>query len=357
MTDSRNGGLLAQSSSSLPHGNLDHVGIQNLSESLDRDVQFFRNHTFATSTNNTYRTQRRVYFDFCAQLGISPVPLSQADLGRYIAFLSRKLVFSSIRQYLNIIRLLHLDAGLPNPLDNNWYISSILKGVKRVKGNTVTQKLPITIDILTGILTKLNLQLSLDRCFWAACLVAFFSFFRKSNLLIQSRTSFDPTRHLCVSDIEFTTQGVVLTVRWSKVIQFRERHLFIPLPHIPNSVFCPSSALLLLTLECPAAPTPAPLFRYKDQSATSALTQSAFTLKLRHCLTALGYPADKFTGHSFRRGGASFALQCGLPTDLIKLQGDWSSNAYERYLEPSFELRKQVAEKLGAEIAKQVIHN
>ena len=318
----------------MPHGNIHQVGIKSLSESLDREVQFFRNHTFAPSTNKTYQAQRTVYFDFCARLGISPVPLSQADLGRYIAFLSRKLAFSSIRQYLNIIRLLHFDAGLPNPLDNNWYVSSILKGVKLVKGNTVTQKLPITIDILMGIVTKLDLQQSLDWCFWTACLVAFFSFFRKSNLLIPSLTAFDPTRHLCATDIDFTTLGVVLTVRWSKVIQFRERRLLIPLPHIPNSVFCPSLALLLLTLECPAPPTPAPLFRYKDQSATSALTQSAFTFKLRHCLTALGYPADKFTGHSFRRGGASFALQCGLPSDLIKLQGDWSSNAYERYLEP-----------------------
>ena len=48
-------------------------------------------------------------------------------------------------------------------------------------------------------------------------------------------------------------------------------------------------------------------------------------------------------------GGASFWTQCGLPTDLIKLQGDWNSNAYERYLQPSLELRKQVASKLGAE--------
>ena len=81
------------------------------------------------------------------------------------------------------------------------------------------------------------------------------------------------------------------------------------------------------------------------------------TLKLRECLKALGYPADKYSGHSFRRGGASFALQCGLPTDLIKLQGDWSSNAYERYLEPSFELRKQVTAKLGSEMGRSLINN
>ena len=321
----------------------------NLPECLDKEVLFYRGNTFAASTNKTYSAQRTAYFDFCAQMGIPPVPLSQQNLGRYIAFLSRRLTFSSVRQYLNVVRLLHLEAGFNNPIDNNWYVSSILKGVKRVKGNTVSQKLPITMEILRGILTRLNLRLSLDRCFWAACLVAFFSFFRKSNLLIQSINLFDPSRHLCSSDAQFTEQGVVLTVRWSKVIQFWEKILRVPLPHIPNSVFCPSTSLLAMSLENPFSAVPSPLFQFKNGSNVTALTQSTFTVKLRACLSDLGYPSSKYTGHSFRRGGASFGLHCGLPTDLIKLQGDWNSNAYERYLQPSFELRKQVAFKLGAE--------
>ena len=58
----------------------------------------------------------------------------------------------------------------------------------------------------------------------------------------------------------------------------------------------------------------------------------------------------KYSGHSFRRGGASFALQCGLPIDLIKVHGDWHSNACEHYLEPSFELRKQVEQAMGSSV-------
>ena len=145
---------------------------------------------------------------------------------------------------------------------------------------------------------------------------------------------------------------MILTVRWSKVIQFRERILKIPLPHIPNSVFCPSASLLVMSLECPQTQLPSPLFQFRNGSDMQVLTQSTFTVKLRACLSALGHPANKYSGHSFRRGGASFGLQCGLPTDLIKLQGDWNSNAYERYLQPSFELRKQVASTLGTETSR-----
>ena len=63
-------------------------------------------------------------------------------------------------------------------------------------------------------------------------------------------------------------------------------------------------------------------------------------------------PEDKYSGHSLRHGGSSFALQCGLPVNLVKLQGDWNSNAYERYLHPSLDLRKQVARTLGSATGK-----
>ena len=110
------------------------------------------------------------------------MPISQLDLGRYIAYLSRKLTFSSVRQYLNIVRLLHLENGHTNPLSNNWYVSSILKGVRRVKGDTCTQKLPITLELLRSIFLNLDLNVSFDRAFWAACLVGFCNIVRLLHL-------------------------------------------------------------------------------------------------------------------------------------------------------------------------------
>ena len=324
-----------------------HPDPSSLAGALDQEVLFYRGHTFAPSTTRTYVAQRHAFLHFCQEINISPVPLSQGNLGRYIAYLSRRLTFSSVRQYLNAVRLMHLNAGHMNPLENNWYVTSILQGVKRVKGNKSVQKLPITLDILRRLVCKLDMSISFDRVFWTACIVAFFSFFRKSNLLIQSTGSFDPGRSLCTSDVEFQSEGVVLTVRWSKVIQFRERTLRIPLPKINNSLFCPSKALLGLCLTCSSQEGPSPLFRYVENGTPVALTQAKFVSKLRQSLADLGFPADQYSGHSFRRGGAQFALQCGLPVELIKLQGDWNSNVYERYLQPSFGLRQKVASTLG----------
>lgn len=323
-----------------------------LPKSLDDEVLHYRANSFAASTSKTYLTQLSTYLQFCAQMNICTIPLSQENLGRYIAFLSRRLCFSSVRQYLNAVRLVHLEAGMQNPLEKNWYVSSILKGVRRLKGDASIQKLPITLDILKKIFLNLDLHSSFDRTFWAACLVGFFSFFRKSNLLVQSHLLFDPSRNLCTNDVQFTVEGAILTVRWSKVIQFKERILRIPLPKIPDSPFCPSTALLQLALESPPCPHPVPLFCYSWLGASHVpMTQSRFTEKLRACLVTIGLDASKYSGHSLRRGGASFALQCGLPVNLIKIQGDWLSSACERYLQPSFGLRKQVAQTLGASVS------
>ena len=135
--------------------------------------------TFAQSTRRTYSTQLGLFLRFCSYLNINPVPISATNLGRYVAFLAPKLYFFSIRQYLNVVRLLHVESGYPNPLSNNWFLDSILKGLRRKKGDSTSQKLPITADILYGILQLLNLDKPFDLVFWATCLVGFFSFFRK----------------------------------------------------------------------------------------------------------------------------------------------------------------------------------
>lgn len=289
-----------------------------------------------------------LYLQFCSSLGIAPVPISHNNLGRYVAFLASKLCFSSVRQYLNVVRrLMHLEEGQSNPLINNWHLSSILKGLRRHKGDSTSQKLPITCHILKGILTLLDLSRPFDLTFWAACLVGFFSFFRKSNLLVPSLQMFDPKKHLCQSDVNFSPSGAILSIRWSKTIQFQQRVLQIPLPRIANSPFCPSGALLLCINRLTRQKTPLPLFCYITPTGVKPLTHGGFVSFLRNCLDRLGLKSSLYSGHSLRRGGASFALQCGLPSELIKLQGDWTSNAYERYLEPSLSLRKKVAFTLG----------
>lgn len=317
--------------------------------SLDGKVRWLQGQVFAPSTRLTYTSQRKLYFRFCTLADISPVPLSQENACRYIAFLSEKLAFSSIKQYINVVRMLHLEAGHVNPFLNCWHIDVLLKGTKRVLGVSTKQKLPITLGILRRMFKLVDLSSPLDVTFWASCLVAFFSFFRKSNLLIKNMESFNPKLHLCRRDATFSQDGVTLAVHWSKTIQYRQRILHIPLPRVPDSPLCPSQALIFSLRLC-NSPGCGPLFTYPTRNGWLPLTVQVFQSKLVTFLSSLGINPSDYSGHSFRRGGASFALECGLPTEIIKAQGDWASNAYENYVNPSWEMRRHLAATLGSNV-------
>ena len=286
---------------------------------------------------------------FCILAGLSPVPLSPINACRYIAFLSQKLAFNSIKQYINVVRIMHLETGHGNPFHNSWHIDTLLKDANQVLGSSRKQKLPITPYILRQMFILVDFSSPLEVTFWASCLVAFFSFFRKSNLLVTNLESLNPDWHLCRRDASFSLDGVTLAVRWSKTIQYRQRILHIPIPRIQGSPLCPSQALILALRLCDAPPS-APLFTYMTPKGWLPLTGHTFQCKLHSFLTRLNIDPSDYSGHSFRRDGASFALECGLPTEVIKAQGDWASSAYESYVNPSWDMRKQLAETLGSHI-------
>ena len=94
---------------------------------LDGLVVQYRRSAYAESTKSTYRSQLRIYYSFCHRFHYPPLPASTLTISRYIAFISTRISTSSIPSYINIIKLLHLEAGLPDPLQCNFHISSLIK--------------------------------------------------------------------------------------------------------------------------------------------------------------------------------------------------------------------------------------
>ena len=110
------------------------------------------------------------------------VPVSVDNVARYIAYLSRSKKFSTVKQYTNVIRLLHLENSFANPLENNWRVQTLLRGVKRVKGDETVHKLPLTPVHLLAIRHSLDFSSLNDCLFWAVLLTGFFGLLRISNL-------------------------------------------------------------------------------------------------------------------------------------------------------------------------------
>ncbi len=218
--------------------------MAGLEAALDQEVAGYRASTFAANTSKVYKTHLKTYMGFCLQLGYNPVPVQPIVLSRYIAFLARKLKYTSIKQYLNIVSLLHKEYGYSFNINENWRAQSVLRGIKREKGNSVTKKLPITPSILLQIKELLQMQSVTDANFWAACLVAFFGLLRKTNLLPVSAISFVPSKNLARSHFSLHSWGLAVKILFSKTNQFQERELEIALPSIPGHPLCPVTAVL-----------------------------------------------------------------------------------------------------------------
>ena len=68
----------------------------------------------------------------------------------------------------------------------------------------------------------------------------------------------------------------------------------------------------------PAPPSP-PAFLYSKGARTSPITHTVFTPKSRRSLCSAGLKPTQYSGHSFCRGGATYAFLCGAPVELIRL--------------------------------------
>ena len=89
-------------------------------------------------------------------------------------------------------------------------------------------------------------------------------------------------------------------------------------------------------------------FNWVDYPSPTAhfFTYNMFISKLRDHLTTMGIDPQSYAGHSFRRGGASFAYQSGVPLELIKALGDWRSDTILIYLTMPLTIRLRSANML-----------
>ena len=295
---------------------------------------FFRSATFSDNTKRSYRTHQKAYQKFCELLNIAVAPASTASLCLYAAYLARFLLPQSLGPYLNFVGLLHKELGYPNPLSDNWVVSSVLRGIKRTLGVPPKPRLPITVSLLLGIRSRLNLNCSKHASFWAICLVAFFGLFRKAHLLPESEPAFDPKKMFTRSDFSFSHSCIYITVRWSKTIQMGQRTVVIPLLAVPSSPLCPVSAVTHAFNLNPGCSPSSQALGWRDNTSfrSCVYTYKSFMTCVKQILQQLGVSPALYGTHSFRRGGATFALDAGVSLDTISLLGDWKSDAMFLYL-------------------------
>jgi len=315
---------------------------------LERDTVTTRRAAFSEGSNKNVRVQFRSFLLFCAYFHLTPVPVTTGVLLLYAQFLSRTFVsVASIKNYISGVRIVHLGMGVMFP-EPDFSLNLLLKGLARLHPHEESRAIPITPLLLLRFFEVMDMSKSKDRAVWACFLVCFFMFARKSNMVPPSSDSFDLKKHLARADIHSQESGLVVLLKWSKTIQKGERHVLVPLLPLPGSPLCPRLAYDRMVGPLPV-PGASPAFVYWDgRGKVVSLTQPEFVSRLRRLLLRVGVDPKGFSGHSFRRGGASCAFQAGVPGELVQLHGDWRSDAYLKYLAVPMQQRLQVTHLMRA---------
>ena len=310
-------------------------------ECLRRQVRTSRRSAFAEGTNKNLLVQFRAFLLFCLYFKLPFLPTDSDTVSLYVQFLKRTFIsMTSVRNYVNGAKVLHLSLGVPFP-ESDYSFRLLLRGLTRLHPHEEKRALPMTPGILIRLFDVMDMSSHLHVSLWCCFLTAFFLFARKSTMLPPSVASFSVKKHLTRGDFFRSEEGLFVLVRWSKTLQFGERHLLIPLLEIPGSVLCPCRAFDRMTSLLPAGKG-SPAFLHPVGVGLVTLDHAVFVNNLRRLLRLAGIDSRGYTGHSFRRGGASCAFDAGVSGELIKMHGDWRSDAYLKYLSVPMHKRTHV---------------
>ena len=323
---------------------------------LKQDLLLSQRAAFAPGTMRNLHSQWRSFISFCIYFKVPFLPTTLQTICAYAQFLSRSFKSAvSVRNYLHGVKLLHLLAGFSFPFLDAMEVKLLLKGIARLKPHCPRQAQAITPVILMNMYSYMNKRDPLHVACWAAFLLAFFLMARKSNMVPTSLESFDARKQLSRQDIVSCDFGLCVHFSWSKTNQFGRRVLKIPIVRIPGSPLCPVTAYETLLRLVPGSKR-WPAFVYNSNPVLACVTTYKFVRILRSLLSKSGYVASNFSGHSFRRGGATFAFKAGVAGELIQMQGDWKSDAYLRYLDFSLNSKLQVGFSMRDLILDTVPH-
>ena len=236
-------------------------------------------------------------------------------------------------------------------------------GLRRL-GKGVVRKLPITPFVLFKVLAILDVACDFQVMIFTSMIIAFAAFLRKANVCAASESITHVQRSLLRQDVQIDLQQycLMVTLRFMKNAQFQEAVHTVVVAGMRGHPLDPVQWWSDYIARVPAPPSAA-AFGSMSQGLYVPLTHSVFVSWVKKLIGQAGIDNSGFSGHSFRRGAASYSFLCGLPEALIKELGAWRSQVYQVYLDMPLSQKLAVhrrwftamaAGELGAELLPSV---
>ena len=247
--------------------------------------------------------------------------------------MSKTSGYGHCKNVLGGVKYLHEATGHIFPSED-FGLEETLQGLKRRLKGTPLMALPIDPIILRRMYQHVDIQKKFDLALWCGYLVAFYCLFCEANV-VPKDSSFDPSCILTRGDIEIDEHGrrVLVYVNFSKTNQYMKEFHVIPIPENSDPALDLFRHLQLL-YSVVDVPETAPAFSY---ARNSFVNHRSYTVKLKALLSKSGLDPARYSGHSFRRGGASYLYSIGGTTLMVQVLGDWSSQVFTRYLHLSID--------------------
>ena len=295
-------------------------------------TQSFR---FARSSAKNIVSGIRTWLYFCLFYNLRALPADTTDLISFLQLNSFSSGYAHLKHLLHCIDYYHQISNVPVP-QRDFALDNTLQGLKRELAGTPNQVLPIQPDLLRQIYSKLDMNKNSDLALWCGYLTTFRCLFRKSNSVPEG-TEYDSEKVLTRKHIVLNhrTKTVLVYISWSKTIQFGGKDIVVPIPPTNDPTLDLYKHLNMLFTRVNVNES-SPAFSYGQNKF---ITYKTFTTRLKSLLKKCGVDPSRYSGHSFRRGGATYLHSLGGTGLQIQASGDWSTLTFLRYLHLTLEDR------------------
>lgn len=279
------------------------------------DIRYYLENALSENTRRAYKNDMEHF----AQWG-GAVPASPDTIASYITTHATTLSIATLQRRLISISKAHTMQGYTDPVKSDL-VKLTLRGIKRLHGKPQSQVSAILKEDLTVMLSHVpdTVKGKRDK---ALLLLGFCGALRRSELVAVK-----------IADMEFTSQGIILTIPKSKTDQVGiGRKIGIPKG---RGRICPVQAVSDWSLLHSSANNDALFKSIKKGGIISeaALSDRAVADIIKYYAGKAGLDAERYSGHSLRSGLATSAAQHGISSWKIKAQTGHRSDAMlSRYI-------------------------
>ena len=302
-----------------------------LSTHAKKGISYAIQNSWSKTTLRRYTGAIQQFIDFCISERIPDslhFPADEFVLCTFAASSAGRHAGSTPRARLSAIKAWHIAHNM------EWKGSSrlryVLNGVDNLSPSNSRRspRPPINSEMLKRLVSCLDLSSPLDAAVAACAVIAFWGQCRLGELLPPTLSSSSSTSLPLRSDLRKPVRGnpqsYILRLPRTKTHR-RGEEIALVSQHEPIDPI----SLLNNHLRVNPVSLDDPIFSFFSPNGPSTLTKPVFMRRCNDIWRSFGYPHT--TGHCFRIGGTTELLVAGVPPEVVKAMGRWSSDSFFRY--------------------------